>query len=358
MAKPYCLILQKNGSIFMKYLFRNDYSEICHSRVLEAIGRSMREQNIGYGLDIHSHNAANRIKEVFHCPYAEVHFLSGGTQTNMAMISYALRDFEAVIACDTGHINVHETGCIEATGHKVIAVRGRDGKVTPDSIREVLRQHQDEHWVKPRMVYISNSTEIGTIYRRRELEELSEMCRSNGLLLFIDGARIGAALTSEDNDISPEDISAFCDAFYIGGTKNGLMYGEALVIINEELKRDFRWHIKNKGAMLAKGYVVGIQFLEVFKDGLYFDLARNANKQAMFIREELLKLGVSVDYSTTNQLFMLLPRCEAMEVIDKFGCELWDDLGYNIRVRIVTSFATTDEASLYLIDYFKRKLTL
>lgn len=336
----------------MRHLFRNDYSEICHPAILRAIERVMDEQNVGYGLDRHSEQAAMRIRDVFGCPQADVHFLVGGTQTNMTMISSALRDFEAVVAVDTGHINVHETGAIEGSGHKVVAVQGSDGKLYPDDVERVLHRHEDEHWVKPRMVYISNSTEIGTVYTKRELEELYRFCQSHDLLLFIDGARLGVALTSEANDLKPQELSRLCDAFYIGGTKNGLMYGEALVLLNPTLKPHFRWQIKHKGAMLAKGYLTGIQFDEVFRDGLYFQLAQNANDRAKEIYQGLKSLGISVDYSPTNQLFSKMKKSDALRVSREFGCEVWEDLGDEAIIRFVTSFATTKQHVGELLEYF------
>ena len=233
--------------------FRNDYSEGAHPTILEAMRQNNLTPVIGYGMDEYCAHAAAMIRERFGCPSADVHFLVGGTQTNLTMIASALRPYEAVICADTGHINVHETGAIESTGHKVLTVPKEDGKLTPADVLSVVRSHPDEHMVKPRMVYISQSTEVGTVYTRHELEALRAVCDRQNLLLYLDGARLASGMTAEDCDLIPADLHRLCDAFYIGGTKNGALFGEALVLVNDALKPDFRYMIKNRGAMLAKG---------------------------------------------------------------------------------------------------------
>lgn len=337
----------------MGYMFRNDYSELAHERIINALAKYSKEQNIAYGLDYHSENASNKIKEIFGVKNANVHFLAGGTQTNMAFISYVLRPYEGVVCCASGHINVHETAAVEGSGHKVFTVEGKNGKVYPEDVLAALKKNCDEHMVKIKMVYISNSTEIGTIYTKDELKALKKCCDENKLYLFIDGARLGSALTSEDNDCEATDIGKYSDAFYIGGTKNGMLFGEALVIVNKDLQEDFRYHIKNKGAMLAKGYAVGIEFEEAFKDGLYFELAKHANKMAKIIKETFIEKGFAVLPSPTNQLFVTFERNKALEMINKFGCELWEDLGDKITIRFVTSFNTSIENVNELIEYIK-----
>jgi threonine aldolase len=258
--------------------FRNDYSEVAHPRIIEKLLECATQQNDGYGLDLHSRNAADSIRRWLGVD-ADIHFIPGGTQTNLLAISACLRPFECVISCDTGHVNVHETGAIEGTGHKVVTVPHMSGKLTPDGIRSAVEYHADEHMVKPRMVYLSNSTELGTIYTKAELTEIRKVCDELGLLLFLDGARLGSALTSVFNDLTLSDLAELCDLFYIGGTKNGAMFGEALVIVNPLLKPDFRYMIKNRGAMLAKGFVTGMQFEVLFEgeEPLYFALAEHAN---------------------------------------------------------------------------------
>ena len=323
-------------------MFRNDYSEICHDVVLKALLEAKDEQNVGYGLDKHSLNASRMIRDLFKTN-GDVHFLVGGTQTNMTIISYILKDYESVIGVSSAHINVHETGSIEGTGHKIITVKGENGKLYPSDVLEVLKNHTDEHMVKPKLVYISNSTETGTVYKKEELVNLYRVCKENNLYLFIDGARLGVALTSRENDLAYSDISKYSDAFYIGGTKNGLMFGEALVIVNKDLKKDFRYEIKNKGAMLAKGFITGIQFEAIMKDGLYFEIAKNANTNAYLLEERLSQLGIKLDHVETNQIFVSVDKDLANFMIETFGCEKWIEEESSTVVRFVTSFKTTTE---------------
>ena len=331
-------------------LFRNDYSELAHPRIIEALARYQNEQNTPYGLDYHSNNASKKIKEVFNSK-GEVFFLAGGTQTNVLFISSALRHYEGVVACNSGHINVHETAALEGQGYKIITVNGKDGKVYPQDIQTVLDTYDNEHMVKPRMVYISNSTEIGTIYSRQELIDLHSICKKNDLYFFIDGARLGSALTSKDNDVEPSLLGEICDAFYVGGTKNGLLLGEALVVNNVDLTANFRYHIKNKGAMLAKGYLVGIEFEEAFKDNLYFDLAKATNETADVLKEGFNKLKLNTTYSPTNQVFVTIKKALANKLMDRYGCEKWEDLGNDMTIRFVTSFSTSKEDVNELLSY-------
>ena len=324
--------------------FKNDYGVMAHRRVIEALLKCENEVNIPYGNDIHSANAEKIIKDIFKAPEAKVHFLSGGTQANATVISYILRPYEAVISCDSGHINVHETGAVEGTGIKIITVNNVNGKLTKENVIKALKLHTDEHMVKPKMLYISNSTECGSIYTKQELYDLRAVCDEYNLYLFLDGARLASALTSEANDVEYEDLAKTCDVFYVGGTKNGLLSGEAVVIVNKSLQENFRYHIKNKGAMLAKGFVLGIQFEEIFKDGLYFKLADYANKMARYIKDNLQKLDVSFTIdSPTNQLFAKFNKQIASILIEKFGCELWENHDDYSVIRFVTSFKTTKE---------------
>lgn len=327
----------------MSISFRNDYGVLAHPRILEAISRHADEVHVPYGLDVHSKAAEALILDTFGCPKGEVHFLAGGTQSNLVLISYALRPYEGVISADTGHINVHEAAAIEGSGHKILAMPNVDGKLTPESIDECVRHCPDEHTVQPKMVYISNSTETGTIYRKAELVALRKICDERGLLLFIDGARLGAALTSLENDVEPSFLGEIADAFSIGGTKNGLLLGEALVVTNPALMPAFRRHIKNKGAMLAKGYLLGIEFEEAFKDGLYFELAKKTNQMAGMLKQGLMDLGLDLAPSPTNQIFVRADNSLAQAFIDAFGCELWERKGEETIVRFVTSFATKEE---------------
>ena len=323
--------------------FRNDYSYLAHPRILQALSNINEEEQVAYGLDSHSKAAAALITKTFACPNAAVHFLAGGTQANLVFLSGVLKAYEGVIACGSGHINVHESAAVEGSGHKIYTLPGKDGKLSGNDIREALRLNPDEHTVCLKAVYISDSTETGTIYTKAELLDLRKACDEFGLYLFIDGARLGSALTCDDNDIEPSLIARVADGFTIGGTKNGLMLGEALVITNPMLQQGFRNHIKNKGAMLAKGYLIGVQFEEAFEDGLYFDLARKTNEMSVLLRKGLVSIGVEVAPSPTNQTFAEFPKAKALKIIEAFGCELWEDKGETIVVRFVTSFRTSEE---------------
>lgn len=331
--------------------FKNDYSEIAHPKILEFMIGLGLEKNIGYGEDKHSKLAMDYIKEHIKREDVDIHFIPGGTQTNLLTISSMLRPYQAVISADTGHINVHETGAIEATGHKILTVKNQDGKLTTDGIQDVLDFHTGENMVMPKMVYISNSTELGTIYTKNELIKISSLCKENDLILFMDGARLGSALVSKDNDLNMYEISNLVDVFYIGGTKNGAILGEVLVITNEKLKKDFRYMIKQRGAMLAKGFVTSIQFEVLFKDNLFFELAEKANNTAEFLADVILKHGYKLykEYST-NQVFAIFPN----EIIEKIAREfLFEeekkiDIN-NTAIRFVTSWAT-DVSSVKALD--------
>lgn len=332
------------------YFFRNDYSEGALPEVLDALNTTNTLSTVGYGLDPFCAEAAGAIRECFACPDAEVHFLMGGTQVNLTAISAFLRPWEAVIAASTGHIAVHETGAIEATGHKVCTVPSTDGKLRPEQVLAVCAAHADEHMVLPKLVYISNSTELGTVYSRRELADLSAVCRELGLTLYLDGARLAVALDA--GDLVPEDLPRLCDAFYIGGTKNGLLFGEALVVVRDELKPHFRHAVKQRGGMLAKGRLLGVQFQALMRDGLWLKAAAHANAMAARLREGLAALGISMAAdSPTNQIFPILtnPKCEALS--NAFSFEIWDRPDpEHTTVRFVTSWATTDEAVDALLD--------
>lgn len=326
------------------YSFLNDYSEGAHPRVLEALNQTNLIQTVGYGEDEYCTKAKKVVLQKIGQPHADVHFLVGGTQTNMLMISYALKHYQAVIACDEGHIHVHETGAVEGAGHKILVRPHVHGKVTCDMIKDICLQHKDEHMVQPRMVYISQTTELGTYYTREELQDLYQITRQYGLYLFMDGARLGSALALPDAP-TLEEIAKNVDAFYIGGTKMGALFGEALVIIHDDLKPQFRYHMKNKGAMLAKGRLLGIQFYELLKDHLYEDIGRYENHMADLIRQALIQKGFSIyEPSQTNQIFVDLPQ-KALEAIEKeFMVTHMGTVSGGERIRIVTSWATSKEA--------------
>jgi threonine aldolase len=324
---------------------RNDYSEGAHPRLLQALAVASAEINRGYGLDAHSARAAALIRDRL-ARDADVHFLAGGTQTNLVALAAFLRPHEAVLAPASGHIATHETGAIEASGHKVLTVATPDGKLTPALIQPCVDGHGGEHMVKPRLVYISNTTEWGTLYSALELQALGEFCRSRGLLLYVDGARLASALTTPGNDVDLALLSTEADAFYIGGTKNGALLGEALVIVNPALRTDFRHVIKQRGAMLAKGMVVGAQFEALFEDGLYFVLATHANVMAERLREVLQQAGVplAVD-SPSNQVFPVLPDAVVERLQQHVEFETWERRGDGTTViRLMTSWATPESA--------------
>lgn len=335
--------------------FTNDYSEGAHPRILELLTKTCMEQNSGYGNDIHCNRARQYIKKHLGRDDVDIHFLAGGTQTNLLVISAFLRPHQCVIAVESGHINVHETGAIEATGHKVVTVSGREGKLTPEGILKALEYHSDEHMVKPGMVYLSDSTELGTIYTRKELEAIRSLCNEKNLILFLDGARLGTALTCRDNDMTLEDIAALSDVFYIGGTKNGALLGEALVICKEDLKEDFRYLMKQRGAMLAKGFVVGIQFEALFEDRLYFELGSHANRMAEKIAAALTDLDFRFYApASSNQLFPILPDTLIDLLSSEFGFSIQERCadGHSV-IRLVTSWATTEQNTDALIRFFK-----
>ncbi len=336
--------------------FRNDYSEGAHPRLLEALAQAGREQSAGYGLDRHSLRASKLICERIGRDDADVHFLAGGTQVNLTAIAAFLRPHEAVLAARTGHVATHETGAIEATGHKVLEIDCPDGKLTPSLLVPVIEEHGDEHMVRPRLVYVSNSTELGTRYGFDELKALSIFCRTRGLYLYLDGARLGSALAASGNDLGLPDIAEMTDAFYIGGTKNGARLGEALVICNPALQGDFRYVIKQRGGMLAKGMVLGAQFEALFRDDLFLDLARHASVQALRVRDCITAAGFTMfSGSDTNQQFVALPDAMVAKLAGRFEFETWArvDSGSTI-IRLVTSWATSDDAVDEFMEHFRR----
>lgn len=327
------------------YSFRNDYSEGAHPKVLQRLVDTNLEQTCGYALDPMSDDARETVRRVCAAPEADVHFLSGGTQTNLLTIAAFLRPYEAVIAPYTAHISLHEAGAIEATGHKVCAVETPDGKLTPEMVAAVADGHTDEFMVRPRMVYISDTTELGTIYTRAELTALRRCCDERDLYLFLDGARLGSALTAPGNDLTLPDLAALTDAFYIGGTKNGALFGEALVFAKP--RPDFRWHMKRRGAMLAKGRLLGVQFQALLEDETYLEAARHANALALRLRDGVAALGYPLPVeSPSNQQFPVLPN-EAVTKLQDMGYEFEVDHAVDAghtMIRLVASWATPEQA--------------
>jgi threonine aldolase len=296
-------------------------------------------QEPGYGNDSYSEQARNLIRKSIKNETADIYFVSGGTQANLLVISSVLKSFESVISANTGHINVHEAGAIEATGHKVEGVITADGKLTSEHVQSVMNLFEDHHMVRPKMVYISHTTELGTLYTKTELAALSKTCKENNLYLFLDGARLGSALAAERADITLADIAELTDAFYIGGTKNGALLGEAIVLVNNELKKDFLFHIKQRGALLAKGRLVGVQFLELFTNDLFIDLARHANVMAAKLTDAFqVKDYKFLTESKTNQIFPILPNTDIEKLAKDFDFYVWKKIdGENSAIRLVTS---------------------
>lgn len=324
-----------------------DYLEGCHPSILKKLADTNLEQTPGYGTDAYCKEAADVIRQAFSCRDSAVHFLVGGTQANMTVISAALRPYEGVLCAETGHINVHETGAIESTGHKCLALPQKDGLISASQVAVAAAiQADDEHTVRPGMVYISMSTELGTVYNRSQLKDLYYTCKQLGLYLFIDGARLGYALAAPGGDLTPADIAKFSDVFTVGGTKMGALFGEAVVINNPELNVRFRYMIKQKGGMLAKGRLLGLQFQALMEDNLYFKLGKQAVAQAMRIREALLGAGFAFQVdSPTNQLFPIFTdeqweKLEELGFVLEFSRRLDEE---HVALRVCTSWCTPEE---------------
>ena len=341
-------------------LFQCDYNEGAHPKVMEKLLETNLEQTVGYGEDEHCAHAADLIRKACGDDSLAVHFLVGGTQANMTVIAAALRPHQGVIAAQTGHINGHETGAVEATGHKVLALPQTDGKISASQVKDLCEAHLNdasfEHTVQPKMVYISNPTEYGTLYTREELEALHEVCRRYGLYLFLDGARLGYGLAAADNELDLPFIAACCDVFYIGGTKVGALFGEAVVMSNEELKKDFRYLIKQKGGMLAKGRLLGVQFEALFEDGLYLEISRHADRLADKLREAFTQAGFPfLVENQTNQIFPVIPDHILEKLGEKYGFNYQERVDEtHSAVRFCTSWATTEENTDRLITDLKR----
>lgn len=329
--------------------FHNDYNEGCHSKILDKLIATNLEQTTGYGEDQYCAQAADRIRKVCGRNDLVVHFLVGGTQANLTVIAAALRPHQAALGASSAHINVHETGAVEATGHKVLSVPSADGKITAAQVRSTVETHRAsgsfEHEAQPKLVYISNPTELGTIYTLSELEDLSATCKEFGLYLFLDGARLGYGLAAAENDVTMADLARLCDVFYIGGTKVGALFGEAVVISNPAIKEDFRYLIKQRGAMLAKGRLLGIQFDVLMEDNLYFELGKHGVQLADKIRDTLNEIGVSYLVSSpTNQIFPILSDAFLNELGKKFVFTEMERVDEKHRaIRFCTSWASTEE---------------
>ncbi len=333
----------------MMIRFESDYSEGCIPEILTALQKTNTEQTPGYGMDVHCENARDLIKKACKAPKADVHFLVGGTQANVTVIAALLKPYQGAICPESGHINVHETGALEATGHKCLNLPSKDGKISAKQVEEaILLQKNDashEHIVQPGLVYISFPTETGVLYSKKELIALSKVCRKYHIPLFVDGARMGYGLASKKNDLTLEDFAKYTDVFYIGGTKVGALFGEAVVIPNKQYQENFRYNMKQRGGMLAKGRLLGIQFEELFKQNRYFKISKQAAECAELLAEALEKKGYKFAYEPqTNQLFPIMSNKKIEELRKHFAFLTFGviDKDHSI-VRFVTSFLTTKE---------------
>lgn len=329
--------------------FNSDYLEGAHPSIMVKMAETNMVQTVGYGEDEYCEAAREKIKTACQAPEADVHFLVGGTQTNTTVIAAILRPWQGVIAAVSGHINCHEAGAIESTGHKVITLPTDNGKITAQQVADYVEWHKNdestEHIVQPGMVYISHPTEAGTLYTKAELTELYDTCRRYGLPLYIDGARLGYGLAAEESDMTLPEFARLCDVFYIGGTKVGALFGEAVVIMNESLKKDFRFIMKQRGGRLAKGRLLGIQFDALFTDDLYFKISRHAIEMAHQIRDIFVSAGYPLLFdSPTNQQYPIMPDAELAEIGKSFGYEYWERVDEtHSGVRFCASWATTQE---------------
>ena len=342
----------------MQY-FECDYMEGAHPLILKKLMETNLEKTSGYGFDPYCDSAKAKIKEAAGCPDAQVHFLVGGTQTNSTVIKTLLRPYQGVLAADTGHVNVHEAGAIEAGGHKVLTLPQENAKITAKSVDDyVTNFYKDETWshmVSPGMVYISHPTEFGSLYTKQELKDLHDVCKKHGLYLYLDGARLGYGLASSETDVTLKDIAAYCDAFYIGGTKVGALFGEAVVFPDPTIVDHFFTIIKQEGALLAKGRLLGIQFDTLFTDDLYFNISRHAILMAEKLKKGLTEIGCNFFYkSPTNQQFIIVENSILPKLSEQVAYSFWEvyDETHTV-IRLATSWATEESDVDKLIEILK-----
>ncbi len=359
---PICDIYQSNVIIEEErgnmYNFQSDYLEGCAPEILEELIKTNNKQQPGYGNDDYCLIAKRLIKNALNKEDVDIHFVPGGTPCNILATSIALKPYEAVICPSSGHINVHETGAIELKGHKILTAKSLDGKLNPLDIIDICEKHVDEHMVKPRMVFISNPTELGSVYTLEELRTIRQACDKYGLYLYMDGARLPSALVSANNNLKLTDIAELTDMFYIGGTKNGALIGEAFVVCNDKLKEDFRYYLKQNGQMLAKSRIIGVSFKVLFTDDLYLKLASHANKTADALKYVFSAFGIkSYCESNTNQQFFILDNKVIERLKEKYEFEIWSTYNENSSVcRFVTSWCTKEEATLEFAADLKQAL--
>ena len=324
--------------------FRNDYHDLCHPKVLKALAATDGEGNAGYGFDPHTRRATELIQAATGGDYP-VHFVHGGTAANLLALTFHLRPHQAIVSADTGHVVAHEVGAMEAASHKVVTVKTEAGKYDPEVLDEFIASFGDFHNVLPGIIYLSNTTETGLVYRKEELAAIKKVADKHKLLVYIDGARMASALTSEVNDVKLSDYMDYADIFSIGGTKNGALFGEALVFKNEALAREFIYFQKQRALLMAKGFILGAQYEALFTDDLYFENGRAANRAASYLARELAYLDVEFIYpAESNQLFIRLPEAVAAE-LEKHG--QFDIMGPKeagtVPVRFVTDYNTTKD---------------
>lgn len=337
------------------YRFNCDYLEGAHPRIIERLCETNLEQTASYGADVYSESAKKKIKEVVACDNAKVFFLVGGTQANYCVLDSILKNYEGVIAADTGHISVHEAGAIEFSGHKVLTIPNENGKLVPEKVRQYVENFYSDatypHMVRPGAVYISHPTEYGTLYSKDELKALRSICNEYGMKLYLDGARLGYALASDNTDVALSDIAKYCHAFYIGGTKVGALFGEA-VVFTENDGECFFTEIKQHGALLAKGRMLGLQFDTLFTDGLYMEIGKYADSLAMKIKKAFTEKGYKTYFdSYTNQQFFVMSEEKYNELSEKVVIDNWGPMGEGeVLVRITTSWATEEAAVDYLLS--------
>lgn len=331
----------------MSYSFKNDYAEGAHPQILKTLLENNLSQQNGYGEDEFSLQAKNLISQKLNISARQIFFVSGGTQANLTVIAAFLRPHEGIISAETSHIFNNEAFAIEATGHKIVTIKSIDGKIKPNQIEEVLNLHQNRpHQGKFKLVYISNATELGTVYTQQELVDLSEFCRKNDLYLFADGARFSQALASKNNNTSLEYWAELTDVFTIGGTKNGALLGEAIIINHPDFIEDFPFHIKQRGAMLAKGRILGLQFRELFRNDFFLKLATEANGKALKISTAFKNRQFSFLIETeTNQIFPILKAAQIEKLSKNFEFYVWQKVdAKHSAIRLITSWATTEES--------------
>ncbi|MCR5732757.1 MAG: low specificity L-threonine aldolase [Sphaerochaetaceae bacterium] len=336
--------------------FSSDYQEGAHPNIIQTLVKTNLESTPGYGLDPYTDSACDRIRKACNCPEAQVELMVGGTQTNATCIDAILRNYEGVVSAKTGHVALHEAGAIEASGHKVLEIEAERGKMNASGLKKYLETYyadeNHEHMVKPGMVYISQPTEYGTLYSKKEIEELSDVAHSYSLPLYVDGARLAYALASKENDVTLEDLAKLTDIFYIGGTKCGALFGEAIVIPDKNLVSHFLTTKKQHGGLLAKGRLLGIQFDELFKDKLYLEIGKDAVEYAKLIQDSVESSEkLSLLYRTpTNQCFIIVPNKKIDELRKHVSYGFWEKYDDdNTVIRVATSWATTEESVKELI---------